>query len=171
MPLWSANPGAVIHRKSLLVDDSTLHHKANILQCGDVLQWISRHCDHIGEIPSFQSADLSFPSEQLRSVDEIGLQHRQRGHSILHHQHKLARLRAMRKWPDVGTDGEGHPGGHLFLEFEHVEVEYLMFADTLLRRSRMLSEILGDRERGYGEDLLFLHQAHRFITELIRMID
>src|SRR5580704_2938056 len=38
-------------------------------------------------------------------------------------------------------------------------------------RCGVLGEILGDRKRGHGENLLVVHQVKGFLTQLIRMID
>ena len=46
-----------------------------------------------------------------------------------------------------------------------------MFVRALFRRRGMFGKIFEDRKRGDREDLLFLHQPHGFVAELIGVVD
>ena len=65
-------------RGSLLVNHAALHHEADVLQSSNILQRITRHCDHIREIARLQRSNLPVPAQQFRAVHQIRLQHRQR---------------------------------------------------------------------------------------------
>jgi hypothetical protein len=68
----------ITHSSSLLIDHAALHYERNIFQFTDVLQRIARNRNDVGQIARLQQANLPVPPEQLRSVEQISLQHRQR---------------------------------------------------------------------------------------------
>src|SRR5271169_1168369 len=82
---------------SLPVHRSALHYEAHSRQHADVFCRIPPHCDHVCEVAGLERSNLSFPSEQFRSVDEVRLQNRKWIHPVLDHQLELSRLRAVRK--------------------------------------------------------------------------
>src|SRR3974377_1959088 len=78
-------------------DPAIFHHKQNPLEHSDVIERISRYGDDIGKEASFEFPDLSSPSQQLRTVEQISLKHRHRPHAVLHHQLQFPRLGTVRK--------------------------------------------------------------------------
>ena len=88
------------------------------------------------EIAGLERADLILPAEQFCAVHGAGLDGRQRRHSVFHHQHEFAGLRAVREWADVGAHGDGHAGGELPFEFAGVKVEQLVVRVRRLREWR-----------------------------------
>ena len=72
--------------------------------------------DDVGPIAGLQRADLILPAEQLRAVEQAGLERGQRRHAVLHHQHELARLRAVGERADIRSDGHRHAGRKLLVK-------------------------------------------------------
>ena len=77
----------------------------------------------------------------------------------------------MRKGAHVRTDRKGNAGGDLSLELANLVVEQSPLARGCGGRWSVLSEIFEDGKSGHGGDLLFAHQAHRFIAQLGRVVD
>src|SRR5581483_7504787 len=86
------------------VNRAAFHYESDLREDRDFLQRIARNRDDVGEITGLQRTDLALPSQQLCAMEEIGLQHRKRGHPILHHQDELPRLSAVRKRAHVGSN-------------------------------------------------------------------
>src|SRR5579884_1232934 len=81
----------------LLIDDAIFHNKFDVFGNADVFERIAGNGNDIGEVAGLQSTDLILPAEELRAVEEIGLQGGDRRHAELDHQFEFAGLRAMRK--------------------------------------------------------------------------
>ena len=52
-------------RLLLSYDYAVLHHKAHVLDGGDVVERIAGDGDDVGEVAGLELADLAFPAEQL----------------------------------------------------------------------------------------------------------
>ncbi len=92
--------------------------------------------DHIGKIAGLELPDLPFPAEQLRAIDQVGLQHLEAGMPSLHHQHKLPRLRAMGERPDIRANRKRNPGRQLPLKLADVKSNIARSRAALAARPR-----------------------------------
>src|SRR5208283_1652051 len=86
-----------------LIYDAILHYEPDAREHGDILQRIAGNCDHIGVEAGLELADCVLLAEQTCTIQQAGAEHIGGGHSVLHHQLKLARLRTVREWPDIGA--------------------------------------------------------------------
>ncbi len=111
------------------------------------------------------------PVEQPGAIEQIGLEHIERLHAVFHHQLQFARLGAVGKGPDIGTNCHGHAVLQLAVKLLHVIVEDLVLLRRRLRRAGVGGKILGDGKGGNGVDLPFAHQAHGLVAELVSMVD
>src|SRR5271170_4671641 len=107
-----------------LIDDATLHHEGHTLGHANVFERIAGYGDHVGVISSVKLTDLSLPAEQLRAVEQVGLQHLDSRHAEFVHQHKFPGLGAMGERSDIRADRKGNPDGHLLLKLCRVIVEH-----------------------------------------------
>src|ERR1700753_86762 len=111
------------------------------------------------------------PVEELSAVEQISFQYVERLHSVLHHELELTGLGAVGKGSDIGTYGHRHTVLQLAAKFLRVIVEELVLARGSSRRAGVRGEIFLNGKGRHGVDLLFTHQAHGLITELVSMVD
>jgi hypothetical protein len=71
----------------------------------------------------------------------------------------------VREGADVGADGEGNAGGHLFFELGGVEVELVIHGLAAVGGVSVPAEVFADGEGGHGVDLLVVHELHRLRRE------
>src|ERR1700680_3936686 len=77
----------------------------------------------------------------------------------------------MRKWTYVGSHSHRHARRDLLFEFLHLHIEHLMFARALLWGGCVIGKIFKDGESRHRENLLFLHQPHGLVAQLVGMVD
>ena len=111
------------------------------------------------------------PVEQPGPIEQVGLEHVERLHTVFHHQLQLARLGAVGKGPHIGTHGHRHAVLQLAVKLLHVIVEELVLFRRPLRRAGVRGKILLDGKGRNGVDLPFAHQAHGLVAQLVSMVD
>jgi hypothetical protein len=149
---------------SATVNDAALHHEGHAFEHADVVDWIARYGDDVGMVAGLEGAEFVFPIKQPRAVEQIGLQHVERLHSVLHHKLELARLGAVGKGPNIRAHRHGYAVLQLAVKFLDMIVEELVLSRRPLRRAGMGGEIFLNGKGWNGVYLPFTHQAHRLVA-------
>ncbi len=77
----------------------------------------------------------------------------------------------MREWANVRPHRHWNTGRELLLEFLDVEIDLAAFARGELGRGFVIGRVFGDGKSWDGRNLLFAHQPHGFVAELVGVID
>ena len=77
----------------------------------------------------------------------------------------------MRKRPHIRSHRHRNPRRHLPLEFMNLVVQHRVLPRRRGRRRSMLREVLEDRERRHRRNVPLLHQLHRVLAQLCRVVD
>jgi hypothetical protein len=103
-------------------------------------------------------------------LSSAGLQGRQRRHAVLHHQHELARLRAVRERSHVRAHRHRHARRELLAEFRACKSS-IAVRSPLGAPSRVIAKYSKMVKVGTAKICFLAHQPHGLVAELKRMIN
>jgi len=165
------HPTAFWFPSLFLIDHAIFHDEGDVGDGGDVGEGVGGDGDDVGEEAGLELADLVFPAEEARAVEEAGAESVGGGHAVLHHKFEFAGLGAVGEWADVRSEGHGDSGGELFAELGSMEGEQVALALGGGWSLGVGGEVLGNGEGGDGVDLFVMHEAHGFRAELVGVVD